>query len=170
MCSSDLTAPLAGLPIVDRAQIGITAYSAYGVTNGPKRFADPITTDDESDALSAAWKSAIAKHPGAYAMHRLGLFERELALGGTWKPVFDEFGDPDHLVVLHHRATPSDLEVGWRAIVRATAATPLFRPWLYVVLAIGLLVVARRRRELRLLIASGLVCELTLIVSASSVD
>ncbi len=166
----DTTESLAGLPIVDRAQIGVTSYSAFGATHGPKRFADPIATDDESDALSAAWRAAITDHPGAYAMHRVGLFGRELALGGTWKPVFDEFGDPGHLVVLHHRATPSDLEVGWRAIVRAFAATPLFRPWLYVVLAIGLLVVARRRRELRLLIASGLICEVTLLVSASSVD
>ena len=166
----DTTAALEGLPIVDRTQIGSTATNAYAMTHGPKRLADPISTDDESDALSAAWRAAIADHPGAYAMHRVRLFERQLALGGTWNPVFDEFGDPGHLVMLHHRATPSDLEIGWRAIVRAFAATPMFRPWLYVVLAVGLLVVARRRRELWLLVASGVVAELTLFVLAGSAD
>ena len=39
------------------------------------------------------------------------------------EPVFDSFGDPEMIFPLHHRATPSDWQIGMRAIVRARRDT-----------------------------------------------
>jgi hypothetical protein len=164
--------PLPGLAVVDRTRLldGRDAYDAYALTHGPKRVAEPIADEAQSDALSFAWHAAIVDHLGAYATHRGELMLRQLGLAGSWMPVFNDFGDPDHLVLLHHRATPSDLELGWRAVVNVVARTPLFRPWLYAVLALVAVVLARRRRELLALVASGLVYEAVLLPLASSPD
>ncbi|HTR54285.1 MAG TPA: hypothetical protein VMJ10_26515 [Kofleriaceae bacterium] len=164
--------PMPGLTVVDRARLleGHDAYDAYVLTHGPKRVAEPIADDAQSEALSAAWHAAIADHFGAYATHRGELMLRQLGITHPWLPVFDDFGDPDHLMLLHHRATPSDLEIAWRAIVHVVALTPLFRPLLYVLLAIPAIVLARRRRELLALVASGVMYEIIQLPLASSVD
>ena len=59
---------------------------------------------------------------------------------------------------------------GWNAIVHLFAKTPLFRPVLYLVLAIVALVLARRQRLLRNLVISGLVYELALFILAPTND
>jgi hypothetical protein len=91
-----------------------------------------------------------------------------LGISGKWEPVYDDFGDPELLAPLHHRAIPSDWQIGWRAIVRAVAVTPLFRPWLYLLLALALIYIARNQRVLRALVLSGVVYEATLIFVGSS--
>ncbi len=172
-----LEAALAGVPLADRdllverMEASVDALDWYPVAHGSKRVLEPIETDDESQALGRAWRGAIIAHPGAYAFHRWATVRSLLGIhGGRWSPVYDEFGDPDLLAPLHHRATASDWQYGMQLFVRALARTPLFRPYLYLALALIALWLARKRALLRSLAISGLVLEVTMFVFAPAND
>lgn len=163
---------LAGLTVVDASRIGHgrEVFDAWTLVNGPHRLIEPIRTDAEVDAVVTAWRRAVAAHPRAYLLHRWALFKQLLGFARHWDPVYDGFGDPALLEPLHHRATPSALQDGWNAVVHLVARTPLFRPWLYLALAVIAIVLARRQRLLRNLAISGLVYELVLLGLATGPD
>jgi hypothetical protein len=167
-----LEAALAGLPIasheslVERMKQYNDANDWYPLSNGDKKILFPIDTDEESKALSTAWRGAITKHPGAYFFHRWTLTRNLLGISGKWSPVFDDYGNVELLAPLHHRATASDWQYGMQRIVRAVAATPLMRPYLYLVLALVALWLARKQKILRSLLISGLVLEVTMFMFA----
>lgn len=171
-----LEASLAGLPIVDRATLvermkaSVDALDWFPVAHGPKRIVDRIDSDEESDALTRGWRSAITSHPGAYAFHRWTMIRSLLGMYGKWTPVYDDHGDVDLLAPLHHRATASDWQYGMQRIVRALEHTPLFRPYLYLALALVALWLARGVLLLRSLAISGLVLEVSMFVFAPTND
>ncbi len=143
------------------------AFDWFPLAHGDDRVVDPIETDDASDELHAAWLAAIRRYPAAYVAHRVAMTKRLLAIGGRWQPIYDSFGDT---AALHHRATPSDVELVMQWIVERVGRTVLFRPWLYVLLAAVALGLGWRVAELRALAASGLVLELMLAVTATSTE
>jgi hypothetical protein len=167
---------LAGIPVADPATLhdkmsaGNDALNARSLTQGDKKIFDPIDSDEEADATAAAWRGAILSHPGAYLVHRWAMARSLLAIRNRAKPVYDQFGNPDLLAPLHHRATPSDWELGMQKIVRGFAATPLFRPYFYLLLAIVVIVLARRRPLLRNLAIAGLAYELAMCFCAPTAD
>lgn len=167
---------LAGLPVIDHARLREFTSGThdpidwYALAHGDNRIFDPIATSDESWSLFRAWRRAVTRHPVAYVKHREYLARRLLGFSGPNSPVFDDFGDFDLLAQLWHRATPSNWEIGQQYVVRAFAATPLFRPWLYVIGAIALLIVSRRRSIVRRLAASALAFELAAMLFAPSTD
>jgi hypothetical protein len=171
-----LRSALAGLPLADPATLrdrvaaGNDALNWRPLVHGDKRIIDPIDSDAEARAANAAWRRAIASHPGAYTSHRLTMTRNLLGIRGNWQPVHDDFGNVDLLAPLHHRATASDWQLSAQSFVRAVGNTPLFRPWLYLLLAIAAIVLARRRPLLRNLAISGLVYELTMFVLAPTPD
>lgn len=73
---------LQGLPIasetelVERVTRYRTAYDWWSLAHGEKRIFEPIETDEQNDALRAAWWRVIADYPGAYVTHRLGIARR----------------------------------------------------------------------------------------------
>ena len=69
---------------------------------------------------------------------------------------------------VHHRALPSTWELGWRAVVDTTHDLQLFRPWLYLVLAIVVLVIGRRDQLIRVFAASGLAFEVAMMFFGSA--
>ncbi len=168
-----LEAAFAGLPLADRATLRArvkSANDAFGwspLSNGEKRIFDLVTTDEQASALAADWRHSIAQHPKAYALHRWAM-TRALLRGKA--RVYDSFGGFELLKPLHHRASPSDYEVGMQHVVRLVAKTPLFMPWLYLALAIAALVLAWRRPIVRAIAASGLVYELSMFVLAPTGD
>jgi hypothetical protein len=170
-----LDAAFAGLAVTDRAQLdawiaqGRDVYDAFSLSHGDHRIVEPLDAAT-APAADAAWRAAATDHTGAYAVHRWELFVHLIGFAEHWNPVFDDFGDRAHLALLHHRATPSDVERGARAVVHALAWTPLFKPWLYLALAIVALYVARRHAVLRALIASGIVLEVVQLVAASGAE
>jgi hypothetical protein len=163
---------LAGLTVVDTTPIvrGRERFDPFPLTHGPHRMIEPIMTDDAQDALASDWRAAISAHPRAYVFHRFAMFRRLVGIAGHWDPIYDAFGDPALLAPLHHRASPSDWQNAWNAIVHLAARTPLFGPWLYVLLAIAAIGLARRQRLLRNLAISGLTYELALFVFAATPD
>ncbi len=166
----------AGMPVADPASLrermtaGSDAINWRSVQYGDKRVFDPIKSDDEAAATSAAWRHAITTHPGAYLTHRWTLTRSLLALSKRPDPVLDNFGNPDLLAPLHHRAIPSDWELGMQRFVRGVARTPLFSPWLYLVLGIVAIAIARRRPLLRNLAIAGLALELAMMLFAPAPD
>ncbi len=174
--AAKIEAALAGLPIADRGALveRINAYSFaldwYPLSNGSKRILDRVDSDEESAALTRAWRSAITKYPGKYAFHRWAMFRTLVGLQGKWSPVYDDFGDVDLLAPLHHRATASDWQYGMQMFVRGVAKTPLFRPWLYLLLALVAIWLARKNVILRSLVISGLVLEATMFVFAPAAE
>ncbi|NVB77395.1 MAG: hypothetical protein HOV81_03290 [Kofleriaceae bacterium] len=167
-----LRAALDGLPLADsstlveRMTASRDALSPVPLIKGTKRVFEPLASDEQSDALSNAWRAAISKHPGAYLTHRWAMTRALLAFTGKWRPVFDDFGSVALMEPLHHRATSSDWQFGMQHVVRWVAKTPLFRPWLYLLLAVIVIVLARKRPLLRNLAISGLVYELAMFVLA----
>jgi hypothetical protein len=169
---TDPAPALAGLRVVDATQIvhGVERFDPFLLVSGANRVIDPIATDEQQDSLSADWRAAVGAHPRAYISHRYAMFRRLIATTGRWVPIYDNFGDAELLAPLHHRASPSDWQDGWNAIVHLLARTPLFRPWLYLLLAIVAIVLTRRQRLLRNLAISGLAYELALFVFAATPD
>jgi hypothetical protein len=171
-----LEAAFAGMPFADiqdfkpRLIAANDALNWWSLSNGEKRLFDLVTIEPEARALSADWRAAITKHLRAYLTHRKSMAKALLGLGASFSPVYDSFGDPDLMAPLHHRASTSDWERGWQAFVRVIGKTPLFQPWLYLLLAIAAIVLARRKPLLHALAISGLAYELTLFVLAPLSD
>ncbi|MDQ3365636.1 MAG: hypothetical protein M3680_09420 [Myxococcota bacterium] len=168
-----LDGALAGVATLQRAaghdrivEGGRDALDGWPLFHGPAPVFTPITSDDAAAALAVAWGRAIVAHPDAYLRHRWLMTRQLLGLSGRWAPVYDDFASPDLLASISHRATASDWQTGMRAIVRATARTPLFRPWLYVLLALALWFLTRPWPVVRALVVSGLSYELALFVLA----
>jgi hypothetical protein len=165
---------LEGMPLADPATLvermsdGNDAYHWWGLANGDKRIFELLDTDEEAEATSAAWWRAITEHPGAYLTHRWSMARVMLGLRGRWQPVFDDLGPVDLLAPLHHRATPSDWQAGMQRIVRATA--PIFRPIIYLLLGVIVIVLARGRPLLRALANAGLVYMVVMLVCALTTD
>lgn len=123
----------------------------------------------QRDALARAARAVAGDHPGAYLAHRLAVM-RELLWLGTRHPdaaVLDRelpavalrFGIPTR---------SSELQDAWTSVLAALAAhTPLFVPWLYLAVALLLLPLARRHRDVLALLASGLAFEASLFVTAT---
>ena len=161
-----LDAAFAGLPIADHSTFKAKLLSGSDATNwwplahGEKRMFDPVVTDEQASALAADRRAAITHHFKAYLVHRWAMARALLELNGPGAQIVDDFGDFDLLAPLHHRASSSDWQRGWRAIVRATA--PVFRPWLWLVLAIVGLVLGRRRPLVLALATSGLLYEVVM--------
>jgi hypothetical protein len=167
-----LDAAFAGLPFADhstfKAQLlaGHDATNWWSLTHGDKRMFELIGTDEQADALAADRRSAIRHHVKAYLVHRWAMIRALLEISGPGPQIVDDFGDFDLLAPLHHRASSSDWQRGWRAIVRWTA--PVFRPWIWLVLAITAIILARRRPLLLALALSGVVYELVMFFLAPS--
>ncbi|MEO8844394.1 MAG: hypothetical protein ABI591_32655 [Kofleriaceae bacterium] len=161
-----LDAAFAGLPIVDHATFkaqllaGSDAHSWWSLTHGDKRMFELIATDEQAAALAADRHAAITHHTKAYLVHRWAMTRALLEITGSGAQIVDDFGDFDLLAPLHHRASSSDWQRGWRIFVRWTA--PVFRPWIWLVLAIAAIVLARRRPLLRALAISGVLYELVM--------
>ena len=168
-----LEAAFAGLPIADHAQFKTQLSSSSDalnwvpLTHGEKRLFEIITTDDEAAALARDHRSVIAHHTKAYLTHRWAMTRALLAITGT-PQIVDDFGDPDLMAPLHHRATSSDWQRGWKIIVRWT--TPIFRPWIWLVLLVVAIILVRRKPILRALAISGLVHELVICFVAPGAD
>ena len=167
-----LGAALEGTPVIDMARLkditskGKDPLEWWPLAHGDKRPFDPVATPDEMWALFRAWRHAVTRHPGAYLKHRQGMASRLLAFSGGNPRIFEDLGDFDLLAPVHHRALPSSWEIGWRAIVDTVHSMQLFRPWLYLLLAIAMLVVGRRVLVVRTFAIAGLAYEVAMMLFA----
>jgi hypothetical protein len=166
----------AGMQIVDakdlpnRLSTKHDSFDWYPLAHGDKRPFDLVTSDDQADALGVAWRRTIKKYPLSYLKHRELVVKGLLLLHGR-AVIFDSFGDVDLLAPLHHRASASGWQDGIRAWVHAIGATPLFMPLIWVLVAIAVVVIERKRRSIaKSLAASGLLYLATLALASPAVE
>ncbi|MBA3817908.1 MAG: hypothetical protein H0X17_03380, partial [Deltaproteobacteria bacterium] len=126
------------------------------------------------EAVEAAWSKIVLGRPAAYLRYRLDTFR--VVLG------FDDAAWERTIIVTHPYQNVAALEehgipVGYSRLqgmigegLDALSHTPLFKPYLYLVLALGLLVLARRQRDVCALLLSGLGLQASLLLLAHSPD
>lgn len=136
---------------------------------------DVPPTAEVRAAIERAWKEVVTTYPWAYAKHRLAVTAAVLSIGKENK--------------VYGIVPPRDLR--WPQVAKdmglATSASstqrwltngahwsvkwiPIYRPWMYVVLALALLWFARRHRDVFVLLLSGLSIEGTYVILAPSAD
>lgn len=128
----------------------------------------------QREAIERAWRAIVFGHFSAYVAYRFTSFAELLGLTGKFQGV---------TVVRRHWQTPERLaanqistttlpgqRLGERALWFVTKHTPLFRPWLYALLALLLAPFAWRQRDVLALLASGLLMELSLLPLAATPD
>ncbi|MBC7978788.1 MAG: hypothetical protein H7138_27705, partial [Myxococcales bacterium] len=156
------------LPIISDEQRRFWDLPAYGTTPVPEAT---------REAIGRAWADVLTSHPGAYLRYRAAVMAEVLSLthprpSGVVPrrdfkvPAFAwAQGVPTRTSPAQHRLT------SWMSSLWKVA--PIFVPWMYVILAItiAILAIARRgRRDILALCASGLAMEASLCVLAMSPD
>lgn len=125
-------------------------------------------------AIGHAWWYLVSTYPGAYARHRLAVFGTVLGLAHKSPGVMVMTGRGQMKVF----AVPMGLDVAppmyqnWiqRRLERIARNSPLFRGWFYLVLALAMLALTRRHRDVFALLASGFALELSLLPLAVTAD
>lgn len=152
-----------------------SARNPFGIDHGADRMFDAPSTELQRAATLRAWKAIVTSDWRAYFEYRLAGF-REL-IGYTdnamWSPVYNVFLElPQiHLPAIEHGATWSGLQerLG-RAYSYLAYETPLYRPYIYIAIALVLLVLCCRDRLTFALFGSGLTYELSFFPAAGTPD
>ena len=136
---------------------------------------DRPTTAPQRAAVARAWRAIVLGHPRAYLTYRAHVTAERLHLGGDVPPavyawftdVLDKVGSG---LRLEHAAAPSRLQGVLQPAMQALGTGVLFRPALYLGLALVLLAMSVRRPEARALLLSALSSEAALVVLAPTID
>lgn len=176
----ELLERLSDAPLVVRHDIQAYArhhYSprnSYWATHGEEQMFWIPLSEREERGLVTAWRGLVASDWRAYRRHRVAQYRELLGLSNQplWAAVYASFVErSDHPPFTHHDARPSRIQsVLAAAFVWLAQATPLYRPWLYAVLALVLLVGLCRDRLTFALLASGLLYELSFLPAAGTPD
>jgi hypothetical protein len=164
-----------------RIRAAYTPRDFFPILNDPANtlWSLPINGYDpapeaQRDAIERAWWQTIESHPWAYLKHRLAVMAEALdlrttrALGAVARR---EYRDPGV-------ANQLGLSTGWsttqrkltRALQWISRHSPLFVPWVYLVLTLVLLPLAWRQRDVLAILLSGLGLEATLLPLVHSRD
>lgn len=141
-------------------------------TLGDSRIFEEPKTDADREALVGARTSIAVAAPKAFLAHRWRTFLRVLGVN-TKRPLYaDPIQDPNTAKAIGHLASHSKLQSALLAPMRWLAKTPVLKPYLYLLLALIVLLLAafRRHRLVIALVASGIVYELTVMFTALTVQ
>lgn len=146
--------------------LGVTLCVAAGAGISNRLLSrDDARPSPQSSVTALA--TAAAEDPASYVRQRWQLARAQM-MGRN--AVYDDFGDGERIRLLHHRATVSVWQRDMQDLVRCVAATPLFAPALYLVLAIAILVIAWPYALIRALALSGIAYALGAAAAAPSSD
>lgn len=167
-------AALAGVAIRgdDLQRRGAALYSHPGkLTEGEERLFDPPATAAERDAIIDGAHRLGRAFPGAYLVHRWHVLYRVLGVrrNALGRPLYNGYaGSPTQADEASHLASHSAVQRVAIAAVALFKSTPLFWPYVWLVLAIALipLAAARRLAVPVILLVSGVVYEASLFVVA----
>jgi hypothetical protein len=149
-------------PILADPKLALWSLPINGYTPAP---------EPQRDAIARAWWDVITEHPRAYLKHRLAVMAQVLEARSAEVIVRREFQWPEY-------AKQVGLGTGWSKLQRKLTrleswiarTTPVFTPWLYALLALVMLPLARGQRDVFALLLGGLVFESTLVLLAPSSD
>jgi hypothetical protein len=147
---------LAGIPIRISHQIQAKAIEQYDPGRwwgfyiyGAERFMDEPSTPELRNAFFLVWRRLVTDHLSAYLVNRLDMF-REL-VGVTdrkWTPVYGIRNEKNMLAGNGEPPQTRNALQQWLSsrMVRLGVNSVMFRPYLYLVALLALLVVFRRDR------------------------
>jgi hypothetical protein len=128
----------------------------------------------QRDAIRRAWKDTLTRWPLAYLEHRVRVMTQVVGLGvvrASGVIPKRDYIDPGTVTGLGLGTGWSELQRDlthlYRIVVRGT---PLFSVWMYVVIALLLVPVALRQRDMLAVVLSGLGLEATLLFFAPTPD
>jgi len=159
--------------IQDHARKLFSPRSAMALMYGDKPLWS-LPAPSQHQAIERAWRTLVLGDWRSYLQYRVAGFRELLGMSSEelWLPVWFLFlGYPELRTMVQHNAGQSSFQalvvpgLGWCA-----TQTPMFRPYLYALLAIALLLVCARDRLSIGLIASGLLYELSFFPAANTVD
>jgi hypothetical protein len=135
---------------------------------------DQPTPEAAREPMANAYKAIVKGHLIAFARHRLLVFLSVLGfVGDSWDNqliVTHDYQQPDLLAHAGVSNDYSSLQHGIDELYKAVSRTPLFRPYLYFVLALVLVWLARKQSDVVALLASGLLLEGSLFLIGPSND
>lgn len=141
--------------------------------NVPISGIDPAPAP-QREAIERAWKAIVPTHPGAYLAYREEVMEDVLGVHERYrgaiviKPPYQYKALLDAMhVEIHSNWFSRKLQNLWLDVSRTTR---LFRPHVWVLLALGLLLVGIRERDIAGILLSGLGLEASLIPLVQSPD
>lgn len=147
-----------GLQSHARALFNIYALP-QNFANGEDRFYDNPTTDEGRAAVSHAWWSLVTSYPGAYLTGRFAMMRELIGLtDAKYTPVYEVRNEAAMLKANGEPAAERNVVQRWLAkkMLKLGRSSLLFRPYVYLLLSLGLLVLMRRDRIAVALLASGL--------------
>jgi hypothetical protein len=166
----DLRRVLRGTPLHIQDRIHDTARALYSprnswqVTRGEGRLFDDPTTPEQMAALSRAWQELVFGDLRAYLTHRIAMYAELIGMSESplWSPHYSSFVENiDQFTWINHLATHSRFQQrAGEALEWLVNETPVFRVYMYGILALVLLVLCCRDRLTLALLASGLLYEL----------
>lgn len=127
----------------------------------PQRWFDHPNSDRDRAALAAAWRRTIRAYPGEYLWNRLLRFRELIGFtDATWQPVWAVQHEARLLRDLYKEAPPRGHVQHWLGsrMVRLGKHSLLFRPYVYMLIAIVLAIVRRRDQLVNALQLSHAVC------------
>ena len=184
---AELTKLFEGTDLLVKENIHATARELYTpkdflpITNHPTKtmWSLPINgyvppPEGQRNAITRAWKETLTRYPLAYLKHRISVFAECIGLGETRASgaiAKRDYRWPENVHQL-------GLGTGWSKFQRKLIKlysfivrhTPVFSVWMYLVIALVLLPLAFRHRDVLALLLSGLGLETTLLLVAPSPD
>ncbi len=151
-------APTSGLQAHARSLFDMYALP-MNFTHGEGRLYDDPTTDDGRAAVSHAWWNLVTTYPGAYLGARFQMMQELVGLtDAKYTPVYEARNEAAMLEANGEPAIERNVVQRWlaRKMIKLGRGSLLFRPYVYLVLLLGLLVVLRRDRMIVALLLSGL--------------
>lgn len=149
--------PASGLQAHARGLFDLYALP-MNFTHGEGRLYDDPTTDEGRAAVSHAWWSLVTTYPGAYLSARLQMMRELIGLtDAKYTPVYEARNEAAMLNANGEPPANRNVVQRWlaRKMIKLGRSSLLFRPYLYVLLAIGLVVLLRRERTVVALLLSG---------------
>jgi hypothetical protein len=167
--------PVADVPAAERRAFGGGDHVPALWVTTRHVFASPAS-DDQRAAIGRAWRHVVLGHPGAFLTYRWAVFRDLVHLDDDdiGPNAYVAFVDTNAVAsvdgVLGHNAAPSKLQGVLRRAMYSLGSTWLFRPVVYLVLALLLAPVWLRDRTLAALALSGLANEVALFAVAPTTD
>jgi hypothetical protein len=176
---AELRETLRGVPLVVDTNIQAQCRKLYAlrgawrITQGDDKLMNNPVTPAEWDALSRAWIDLVLDDPGAYLAYHWVTFRELLGVDRLPRaPVYALFVEEEGAIAeLRHSAWYSTAQwYGVKVLFILAETTPLFRPWLYAVIGLALLVLCVRDRLTAAIMASGYLYELSYFPFAAEPD
>lgn len=179
---AEIQRQFAGTELLTKSEIHANIRAAYRprdffpIVNNPKlaMWSVPINgyepaPEPQREAIARMWWNTITTYPLQYIEHRLAVTNSVLVGGGVVPN--REFQFPEYVASVGIGTGWTSLQLAMTRWMRYIVKhTPLFTPWVYLIVSLLLLPLAWRQRDVLAILLSGLVMESSLLFLAASND